>query len=115
MTIPMLVLWSLTLAGLCTSIFALSVALRSSARSLSKRLYELSERASTTDESIEKLSHELRNLRSRLNMQNHRARKRENGETPVDDAAPRGRDWVRKANLALALGNRVPTPETERD
>lgn len=110
MTIPTLLLWSLTLAGLCTSIFALSVALRSSARSLSKRLSELSERTSTQDESIEKLSHELRNLRSRLNMQNHRARKRENG---VDEEAPKGRDWVRKANLALALGQRVPSAEKD--
>ncbi|HMQ58907.1 MAG TPA: hypothetical protein PKE65_10200 [Rhizobiaceae bacterium] len=113
MTIPTLALWSLTSAALFTSICALFVALRSSARSLSKRLSELSERQSTQEESLEALSVALRNLRSRLNMANYRDRKRGKSAEPTDEPQQDGREWVRKANMALALRRSVPPVETE--
>lgn len=113
-------MWSLTLAALSISICALVVAYRSSARYLSRQLNELSRAYGELVEMNEKLSHQLRNIRSRLNMQAHRARKR--GQLPDDDddaadaelplAGPRpsglsGDEWRRKMNLQLLTrGNR---------
>lgn len=103
--------------ALSISICALFVAYRTSGRYLSKRLNELSTSYGELVEMNEKLSHQLRNIRSRLNMQAHRARKR--GQLPDDDeeasdeelplAGPRprglsGDEWRRKMNLQLLAG-----------
>lgn len=115
MTIPMLALWSLTVLALLLSIFALSVALRSSGRSLSRQLYVLSTQSQELAESHEALSVQLRNLRSRLNMQASRARKAQaadaepsDGELPLAGGSSLPPDeWKRRMNLQLATGRRA--------
>lgn len=109
MTIPTQVQLLLTLVALSVSISALFAAYRTSARYLSKRLSEHSQQLADLSESHEQLTHQLRNLRSRLNMQSARARKRE-PEPAADEelplAGPRAEealDWKRKMNLQLAL------------
>jgi len=88
-TIPMLSLLLLTSAGLCISICALAVALRTSARSLSKQLAVLSTRQEALELEQQSLEANHRKLRSRLNMQNYRAREKENGEdASTDGSAP---------------------------
>lgn len=108
MMIPTLILWSLTLAALSISIFALSVAYRSSARSLLKQHSALSMLQREQTEQLENLTLQLRNLRSRMNMQAYRARKRGKSEERDDEDDPGSErdsqlEWKRKMNLQLAL------------
>lgn len=105
MTIPMLLLWSLTLAALCASIFALSAVLRSSDRSLSRQLSALSTRLREQEATLEELSGQLRSMRAREHMRAYRARKR--GESPEDEPQSElelggGRAWVQAMNEKLA-------------
>lgn len=106
-----------SLVALSISICALFVAYRTSGRYLSKRLNELSTSYGELAEMNEKLSHQLRNIRSRLNMQQHRARKRGQLPDQDDDAAdeelplagprPSGLhadEWRRRMNLQLLTG-----------
>lgn len=94
------------------SIGALVVALRSSGLFLSKRCGELSLALSQLAESHESLTLQLRNIRSRLNMQAMRDRKAV-AEVSVDDSPAIRADstveeanvrWARETNLALAQG-----------
>jgi len=116
MTTPMLTLWLLTLAALSISISALFVAYRTSGRYLSRQLSALSELSKELHENQENLTQQLRNIRSRLNMQAYRKRKlATDGDAPASDeelplAGPRpgsdrdaGLEWKRKMNLQLAL------------
>lgn len=68
MTIPTVLALSLSFLALFTSMSALYAWRRSSARSQSVQLSELLE-------TVESLTVQLRNMRARLNMQTHRAKK----------------------------------------
>lgn len=111
------VLWLLLFMALCTSIGALVAAHRSSALSHWKRVEELSERFSKLEASHEELTHQLRNLRSRLNMQAGKDRRSElsqaqNGGSLIDPMIPPGPGaseehkaaWKRAMNLKIAMG-----------
>lgn len=105
MTIPMLLLWSLTLAALCASIFALSAVLRSSDRSLSRQLSALSTRLREQEATLEELSGQLKSMRAREHMRAYRARK--DGKSLEGDAGEQldlgaGRAWVQDMNERLA-------------
>jgi biopolymer transport protein ExbB/TolQ len=103
--IPTLLLWSLTLAALCTSIFALFVAYRSSAQYQSKRLFDLSNSLREQSATLDTLAEQLKAMRQRENMRayrNRRSGKSEELDEP-DDRAGDQRDWVRKMNEQLAL------------
>lgn len=116
MTTHTLILWFLTLVALSTSISALFVAFRTSGRYLSRQLSALSELSKELHENQENLTQQLRNIRSRLNMQAYRKRKlATDGDEPASDeelplAGPRPSgdresqlEWKRKMNLQLAL------------
>jgi hypothetical protein len=120
MTTPMLIQWSLTSAALCISIYAAFAASRTSGRSLSKRLSELSTRLEELDEGHQLLAAELNRVRSRANMDKLR-RKREataaaengepsgsgstNGATETETAKD---EWTRQTNLKIARGEIHP-------
>lgn len=104
--IPTLALWSLTLAALCASIFAVYVALRSSDRYLSRRLSALSESLREQSATLDTLGEQLKALRQRENMRAYRNRRAGKSEEPSDeDESPAAdqRDWVHRMNEKLAL------------
>ena len=95
---------SLSILALAVSTCALFVALRTSARSLSKRLYELSASLNEQAEMSERLTTQLRNLRSRLNMQAYRARKVTGDQTDGEPSGEESPDsWKKRMNRQLAL------------
>jgi len=119
MTIPMLVMLSLTSVAVLLSISALVVALRSSDRSLSRRLSALSTSLGEQTQTLEAQQLLLRNLRARIGMTALRARRSAESETPGDGSgngtlprSPPGESaddkWARETNLALALGRIRP-------
>jgi len=102
----MLLAWSLSTSALLLSIYALSVARRTSDQSLAKRLSELSLQSREHAELIDQLSDKLKNLRSRVSMQAHLAKKA-NGEAqaangPMTEAEKD--EWQREMNLKIATG-----------
>ncbi len=107
-------MWLLTLAGLSISISALIVALRTSDRSLLKRLSAHSMQLEQHSDTLEQCSLAIRNLRSRANMAALRAGKKELAESP-DSSRVTGNgsaskqesaddQWARETNLAIAKG-----------
>ena len=106
--IPTLVLWSLTLAALCASIFALLVAVRSSDRSLSRQLSALSTRSRELEATLDELSAQLKAQRQRENMRAYRLRKGSKTETADDldeetTSTQSADEWRRRMNRQLAL------------
>lgn len=101
MTIHTVLLWSLTLAALFASIFALSVALRSSDRSLYSRLSALSMQCKEQSATLDELSAQLKAMRQRENMRAYRDRR--NGKSAEPDAGDDPRAWVNETNKQLAL------------
>lgn len=125
-TIP----WFLSVMALACSIGACVVTRRSSGRYLSKQLDELSARLAAleslnrphrekvielnsrmgeAEELLERLSLAHRNLRSRLNMQDHRAKNAvTNGPSADDPDRPMTEAekdaWTRETNLRIATG-----------
>jgi len=102
MTIPTLLQWLLTSAGLFISIFALFVALHSSDRSLSKRLSAHSTQLQEQQATLDELSAQLKALRQRENMRAYRRRR--GGESNEDEQLELsdGRSWVQNMNEKLA-------------
>lgn len=96
--------------ALLLSIIALVAGSRSSDRSLYKRVSGLSMQHSGLAESLELLTLQLRNLRSRLNMTSRRDKN--NSET--SSAEPKGNSeelneqWARDMNLKIARGEVKP-------
>jgi len=107
MTIATAVTLLLTLAALFASTFALFAARRSLALSRSRLPSELLTRLAEAEANLETLSSQLRNVRSRLNMQAYRARKAEEPEPEADNGA----EWRRRMNAELAAGriSAIPT------
>lgn len=97
-------LWSLTLLALCISTFAAAVALRSLALSRSSRLSVLSTRLSEVEGSVDAIAASIRGLKSRIGMQEVRARRRAQDGPEVDPETDDGAEFRRKTNAALAAG-----------
>lgn len=122
MTTPTLTMWSLIGAALSLSIFALVVALRTSARSQSKRLAALSTRVeelqSDMDSTQSELRAQLQRERSRANMATLRASRKATERVEAEDSAngSGGRalteaekdEWQRTMNLKLLTGEVRP-------
>lgn len=100
-----LLLLSLTLAGLCISIFALFAAHHSSGRYQSKRLSELSDTLREQQGTLDTLAEQLKAMRQRENMRAYRNRRAhtDDDETPAEPKTRDQRDWVRQMNETLAL------------
>jgi len=109
------------LANLVLSTFALVVAFRSSAMSLSRRLSQHSTRLDELATQQEELALAMKTLRARVGMQNLRAQRKDaaDGAQPgngsaTDTATRSARDesaddrWQRETNIALALGRAIP-------
>jgi hypothetical protein len=85
------------------------MAVRTSGRSLSKRLAELSQRFSEAEETVGMLAEALHRQRTRENMRELRARRKpaENGEA-VELGRPQSElekdRWQREMNLKIATG-----------
>jgi uncharacterized coiled-coil protein SlyX len=103
MTTPTLALWFLTLAALFASIFALSVALRSSDRSLFSRLSALSMQCKEQSATLDELSAQLKAMRQRENMRAYRDRRAGKSAEAEPDTEGDPRTWVRETNKQLAL------------
>lgn len=112
MTTITLVTLLLSSVGLFVSIFALSVALHSSDRSLSKRLSGLSTSFKEAEATLDELSSQLKALRQRENMRAYRARKTgksaalddwvDPDDLATSESSGDGRRWVQRMNEQLA-------------
>lgn len=101
-TIPTLLALSLSFLALCGSIVALTVALRTSGRSLSRRYIALSERLSELETAMEAQQGRMKSLSVRLS-----SVRRANGEAPEAPAAmteAQKDEWQRQTNLQIARG-----------
>lgn len=118
MTTPTLAMLSLTLVSLAASIFALVVALRTSDRSLSKRLSALSTSLADQVATLDDHAVQIRALRARINMGKLRAERKAAEESGADSGngtaplSPQGESaddrWARETNLAIATGRIRP-------
>ncbi len=110
MTTLTLTAFALSVLALCLSIAAWFVALRSSGRTLSRRLDELSTRFSAVEDHCEAQSSRIKSIRAQVNASN--SSRRANNEleelTPVTIEAQKDR-WQREMNLKIATGQiKVP-------
>lgn len=102
MTIPTLAALSLSILGLLLSIAALSVALRSSGRSLVRRYLALSERFSELETAMEAQQGRVKSLSVRLSNAKNRNGAESESNTPMTE---RDKDeWQRQTNLRIARG-----------
>jgi hypothetical protein len=109
MTTAMLLTLSFSSLALSLSTYALVVARRTSAQSLSRRLSELSEQHSELVSTVESQSLAIRNLRSRANMAVAREKKANAAtnsdlDTLATDAESVADRWTRETNLKIATG-----------
>lgn len=97
-------MWLLTGAALSLSIFALVVALRSSARSHLRRLAVLSAQLADLDETVATLASALNRERAKSNMRELRASRKATAHD--EPAGPNGAEspdeWQRRMNRELA-------------
>ena len=118
MTTAMLGQWSLIAATLLLSIYALSVARRTSDRSLLKQLREHSTRLQEIEENLDTVTLQLKRERARNNMRSLRESRRvteadeqEQSGAPSfngSDAEAAKDRWQRETNLRIASGELKP-------
>lgn len=101
MTILTVVQWSLTLAALFLSTFALFAWRRSSARSLSRQLSELSEQFQAMHLTQRSHAARLSQLKGQLTDKKNRVPEPTDDDLPLPASNPD--EWKRKMNLRLAL------------
>jgi len=110
MTTPTLIALSLSCLGLSLSIAALFAALRSSGRTLSRRLDELSTRFSAVEDHCEAQTSRIKSIRAQVNAANaSRSANREPPELTPETIEAQKDEWQRRTNLAIARGElRIP-------
>jgi hypothetical protein len=100
----------LSFSALCLSTVALFAALRSSGRTLSRRLDELSTRFSAVEDHCEAQTSRIKSIRAQVNAANSsRSANREPPELTSATIEARKDQWQRETNLKIATGQiRVP-------
>lgn len=97
---------SLSLVALCGSIYAVSVARRMLARSLSRQLFVLSESLKEHEQDLDTMRKSLSRLNSRQNMRELRDQRRTEAAEPATTDTEESRAAARRAlNRSLAKGN----------
>lgn len=111
MTMTTLGPWLLSTLALLLAIAALSVALRSSGRTLSRRLDELSTRFSAVEDHCEAQTSRIKSVRAQVNALSHsRSANREPPELTPDTIEAQKDRWTRETNLRIARGEIRPMP-----